>query len=290
MRQALTLIDKHVAYLFDPKNAGGLRKLEEWFLTGDRNFIAYTAERYIISYLKHKNSNLHDMLGPKGADAYIQDDGSNIGIEITTLNGFIVDWMLAERLKEELIKSGYLKDKYIEITYSFERVWREAHLGLDNYIGKLGLALFRNDQLLLSQLEVSVETNDRFPGTLAWRFSNSDAYPWFRNITYDLMSKLNSPQKIKQLEQYKKNLIFVGVNHAGPNNWIIPGIFEDLSTGEKIYQIQIQYLRDYWVTHLPKLTNVVGICYFTFDIASEIPYYPLKIFWRSERDVVDINL
>ena len=98
MRQPLTIIDKFVANLLGPRHPGGTKKLEHWLLTSDKDFNAITAERYIINYLQQRNRGIVDNLLTDGVDAYLDCCGSTIGIEITTLNGFIADWILLERL------------------------------------------------------------------------------------------------------------------------------------------------------------------------------------------------
>jgi hypothetical protein len=76
----------------------------------------------------------------------------------------------------------------------------------------------------------------------------------------------------------------------GPTNWVVPLIFEELSAESGYYQLEIQGLNDYWKSHMASLNHVIGICYFVYDIGSEAPYYPLKMFWRSEDDTIAINL
>ena len=110
MNQALKVIDKKVGYLLN-QNARG--KLRQWFRSDDSNFCTITAERYVIDYLKSKNNNINDNLynskKRSSVDAEINCDSKVIGIEVTTINGFISEWIFTERLPL------YLKEKKFDL-------------------------------------------------------------------------------------------------------------------------------------------------------------------------------
>ena len=91
VKESLRVIEKKVKYLLENYQGGGESKLIQWFLSGDINFVSITAERYIIDYLISKNSNIEDNLRKTGIDAKLKIDNENIGIEVTTLNGFIAE-------------------------------------------------------------------------------------------------------------------------------------------------------------------------------------------------------
>lgn len=288
MKKPLAIINEQVEYLM--KN-GGKKKIDQWFLTNDRNFNSITAERYIISYLRKQNRNIIDNLRTDGIDAYLNDEKSPVGIEITTLNGFVASWIFVERLTELLDSSGFLCDKGLELICSHRRIWDASRDGSINKFVKLANAAIESNNIEnLSSLNLSVEFQHVFPGSISFSFKNSDDFPWFQYITDDLSQKLQKKSKANQLKNYSRNIVFVGVNHLSPGNWAFPGIFRDLGSDEKRFKSEIQELRDYWLTNMASLTNVIGICYFFYSLDNEAPFYPLKIFWRSEEDKIDITL
>lgn len=65
MSESLRIIDRKVGYLLD---ADGKGKLKQWFLSNDIDFTTITAERYIIDFLKSRNSNIEDNLESKGIE------------------------------------------------------------------------------------------------------------------------------------------------------------------------------------------------------------------------------
>lgn len=209
---------------------------------------------------------------------------------MTTLNSDVGSWILTERLTKFLDERNFLKDKSLEITYSQQKVSDATKGGtINSYIDEIGNAIVANDNQAISELGFSIKHDSR-PGWISWKLGDSDSFPWFRVLTDDLLSKLQAKEKINQLKKFSRNLIFVGVNHTSPNNWAFPSIFSDLGNDELHYQSEIQEIREYWLSRMPKLTNVIGICYFFYSLNSEIPFYPLKIFWRSEEDKISINL
>jgi len=288
MVQSLNIIDKYVGYLLD---RGATEKINQWFLAGDENFNAITAERYILAYLSQRNENLVDNLKAKGIDGFLEDRLGRIGIEITTLNGFIGEWIFVERLTEFLDEKNYLANNNgLEISYSHARI-QLAVQGkmIYDFIKKTGDAILSNDTQSLSEMKISIRHHNRGP-YISFDIDDTDSFPWFKYITQDLQSKLQEKSKVQQLAQQTRNIIFVGLNHLSPSNWAFPRIFQDLANGEIRYHSEIQEVRDFWASSMSSLTNVIGICYFFYSLDSEVPFYPLKFFWRSEEDKIAINL
>lgn len=287
MKDSLDIIDKHVEYLLN--NQGG-NKLEQWFFSGDVNFNSITAERYIIGYLRERNKTLKDNTAKDGIDACIKNGNSVVGIEVTTLNSYVGSWILTERLAKFLDKKNFLKDKSLEITYSQQKVSDATKGGtINSYIEEVGEAIVTGDSQAISKLGFSIKSNSR-PGWISWNLGDSSSFPWFRALTDELFSKVQAKEKVKQLKKFSRNLVFVGVNHTSPSNWAFPSIFRDLGINEIHYHSEIQEIREYWLSHMQKLTNVIGMCYFFYSLEKEEPFYPLKIFWRSEEDKILINV
>lgn len=285
MEQELADINRYVGDLI---NRGGIGKLKQWFLAGDENFNAITAERYILAYLQQRNGTIEDNLKPEGIDGILKDENGPIGIEITSLNGFIGDWIFVERLTEFLDESSH--GSGYEITYSYDRICREQQgKRIYEYIEKTGKAILSNDRQAFSELGLSITPHSRGPG-ISFEICDSDNIPWFRYITEDLQSKLMQESKVQQLKRQNRNIVFVGLNQSSPCNWAFPRIFEDLAHGEIHYASEIQEIRAFWTSNMAGLTNVIGICYFFYSLPREVPFYPLKFFWRSESDKIAINL
>lgn len=286
--ELLTIIDKLVKYLLENHGEG---KLKQWFFAGDENFNAITAERYIVHYLQQVDVKVVDNLGTTGADAFFQYGNSPIGIEITTLNGFIGEWILLERLTEFLYTHDYLNDKALEITYSHTRLRAATRSNsIYDYVRRVGEAIVSSDIPVLSELGLSAEINSRYPGNIVWHPDDNDLLPWFQYATDDLKSKLGERSKKRQLARFSRNLVFIGINHCSPSNSVFPRVFENLENSESYSHPAVQELANYWALNMIDLTNVIGICYFLYDLERETPFYPLKIFWRSQEDKIDISL
>jgi hypothetical protein len=96
VNQSMQIIDKKIGILLT-QNAR--KKLKQWLLSDDRDFNAITSERYIVDYLKGINKNINDTIFDSqnvGTDAELIYNNRKIGIEITTLNGFVADWILVK--------------------------------------------------------------------------------------------------------------------------------------------------------------------------------------------------
>ncbi len=286
MKKSLEVIYKKVNYLRYQK--GGKRKLKEWFCSNDTNFTTITAERYIIDYLMSKNKNIRDNLRNKGPDAYFKIAQEEVGIEITTLNKFINEWIFKERLLELLILKNFLGEETITITYNHETLKEIKGCTIDDYIKRVADAIEKKDGLSLSELDISIHKEDRPTGCIVWNHGNTDDFPWFEYLTSTLINKLYD--KRKQLKRYKKNIVFAGVNYSMPINWVNPLIFEEIGCGGVSYIPHIQGIKDFWLKKLSEFPEIIGICYFYYALDKEEPYYPLKVFWRNEIDQIALSL
>lgn len=289
MQRSLEVIDKKVNYLLQNSHCGGKSKLSEWFLSGDENFVNITAERYIIGYLMSNNNIIRDNMKGKGPDASLVIGQDEVGIEITTLNGFVVDLIFTERLSEQLLLKGIILNKTIRIDYDHGRLINHKHM-IYEYIKHVATAIDKYDCTSLNDLEISIEYEYRWPGSISWNHDSAENFPWFNYLTTGLISKLCKSSKSKQLKQFQKNLVFVGVNQIAPTNWAIPMIFEEIGRGGVSYTQAIDGIQKFWSRELQDLPHITGICYFCYSLPKEEPYYPLKVFWRNEADIIDINL
>ncbi len=138
----------------------------------------------------------------------------------------------------------------------------------------------------MSDLAFSIKLDD-LPGYVSWRISEDSTFTWVNVITDDLLPKIQ--EKVKQLKEYSRNLVFVGLNHSSPCDGIFPRIFKDIGNSD-IFSHEAQKIRNYWESQMRNLPNIIGICYFIYSLERETPFYPLKIFWRSEVDKIMINL
>jgi len=291
MEKSLQVIDKKVEYLLANYQNGGEHKLIDWFLTGDLNFVTQTAERYIVDYLISQNSNIEDNLSKTGIDAKLKVGDENIGIEVTTLNGFIAEWILIERLSELLSAKDVLDDKTLRIAYDHARIMKETKQNrIHQYIEELGAAIEAVDVNNLKNLDVSIEFEYRWAGVISWNHSKADSFPWLKYLKDDLFSKLSASNKRIQLMEHSRNIIFVGVNHIAPTNWAIPSIFQEIGTGATSYNTQIENIENYWTTVMQDLQTIIGICFYYYSIDKFGPFYPLRIIWSNEGEYLRINL
>jgi hypothetical protein len=289
MRKSLSLIETHVEYL--QSRTGGTKKLQEWLLADDTKFNTFTAERYIVSYLRRKNANIVDNLSKVGVDAHLNIDGERVGIEITTLNKFWENWVWTERLMQILDDHRFLRDKSLVINYSRSRIAMKNSKAVYEYVHEAAAAIMEQDHRALDGLGISVSVPDIPPGNIAWNISDkTDDFPWLDYITNGVHGALRARKKPKQLKACQRNLVFVGLNHVSPVNWAFPRLFGELESSNTRYDLQIAGITDFWNSSMRGLTNVIGICYFFYSLDSEEPFYPLHIFWRSNSDRIAINL
>lgn len=289
MQKKLELIDKKVNYLLQNSHIGGKSKLSDWFLSGDENFVNITAERYIIEYLMSNNNFIRDNLKGKGPDALLETGQDEVGIEVTTLNGFIVDWIFTERLSEQLLLKGAILNKTIRIDYNHKKLKNNKHK-IYEYIDHVASAIDTYDRTTLNDSEISVEYEYRWPGSISWNHDSADNFPWFNYLTTELSSKLCKRRKSEQLKQFQKNLVFVGVNQIAPHNWAIPMIFNEIGKGGNSYIEAINGIDNFWSRELQDLPHITGICYFCYSLDREEPFYPLRVFWRNEAERIAITL
>lgn len=291
MDQSLQIIDQKVGYLLDHYQNGGESKLIQWLLSGDINFVTLTAERYIIDYLISQNSNIEDNLRKNGLDAKLKVEDEYIGIEVTTLNGFIVEWILIERLSELLYSKNVINDKTLRLTYDHERIMKESRENrIYQYIDELSKAIETNDAIGIKNLNASIEFEHRWAGQISWNHSNADNFPWLKYLTNDLLSKLTISNKRKQLMKYSRNIIFIGVNNITPSNWAIPSIFEQIGIGGTSYNPQIEVIENFWAKVMQDHQNIVGICFYNYSIDKVGPFYPLRIILRNEGENLRVNI
>jgi hypothetical protein len=287
------IIDKKIHYLRNNKETGGQGKLNEWFLSKEENdnrFLNITAERYIIDYLRLKNSNIVDNLRRQGVDAELDCGNRRVGIEVTTLNGFIAAWIFQERLLEYFERKGFNTKGKISIQYNVERIKNEEQKkNIYNYIENVANAIIGDDFNFLNNLEIKINIKKGRNFCIIWKHNKDKNYPWHRYLTDTLLEKFNEKGKRRQLMKNKRNIIFVGVNEFAPSNWAIPRIFREIGCGGISYQNEIDRIEKFWSnSNIPQY--ITGICYFYYSLDREDSFYPLKIFWRNEKEKIKMNL
>ena len=210
MSESLRIIDRKVGYLLE---AGGEGKLNQWLLSNDIDFTTITAERYIIDYLKSRNSNIEDNLRRAGIDALLNFENQRVGIEITTLNSFIAEWIFMERLTEFLSERRCMDNKTLRITFSSRRIVREfGNDSLYGYLETVGNCILSNDIDCYSGLEILLETEHRWSGYISWELKDKDSFPWLKCLTGDLLNKIAATGKTRQLNKNTKNLRAEAIN------------------------------------------------------------------------------
>lgn len=290
MEESLTILDRKVGYLLNNFSKGGEGKLNQWLFSDDVNFCTLTAERYILDYLRSKNTNIEDNLSPKGVDGSLSIADKKVGIEITTLNAFVADWIFSERLTQSISSIGFLSDKTIRVKYSISRLLKEYRKStLDEYIHQVGAGIADNNTCLLQDANVYMEIEHRWKGCITWEIVDEDESHCISNLTKDLYDKITT-SKNRQLNKFDKNIIFVGVNNISSPNWAIPLIFSEIGKGGFSYTHQISYINSFWQKSLQHHKNLIGICYFCYSLNREGPFYPLRMFWRDDSEQVPVNL
>jgi hypothetical protein len=298
MQPSLAIIDKHVADL--ERRPGGRSKLRQWFLAGDRNFNAITAERYIIGHLRQQNPDLVDNLQREGIDAYLEHGRSRIGIEVRILNGAVAEWILTECVTEAAEERGLLHNAALEITWSPPRLLREP-----NFVQEIVGAIESGDwDAIASGHDAAWEKpgvkvsrcSHASPGTaIAWDCEGDPGFPWFEWLTDKLLGQLREPQKVEQLARQGRNVVFVGVNHVAQSSMQCVfcledlGEHEDLAEGKALRCARTRDVYAFWRENMGDLRNVIGIGFFCYSLDSERPKYPMRIIWRSDEDRVPIK-
>lgn len=296
MNNSINAIEKKCKYLIEQKDEikGGTNKLEEWLFGSDLQFYTITAERFIIDYLKERNGeNLLDNLqksNKSNVDAALRVNNETIGIEITTINSFIADWIFKERL------SIYLQERYkdidtLEIEYSPETIKHHQIDFLSNnyeFIKEVGLKIIKKDIKGLKELGISVTYSNRPSSCVVWRHTESNTNKEMMTVlTEDILKKKieGNKKKKKQLSIHNKNLLFVGINQLQDEYPLLPNIFDKAKLSLENYR---KHLRDYYSNHLPDYLS--GICFFFYYLEQKKPFYPLEIFWRKKAEKIKINL
>jgi len=291
MEKSLITLDRKIRYLLENYSKGGEGKLNRWLLSNDIGFCTLTAERYIINYLKSKNENIEDNLGPEGIDAKLINGDQSVGIEITTLNGFVADWVFTERLIQIISSHNFVDDKTLRIRRSPLRLLTEfRNHNLYKYIDQVAENIFKDNLELLFCLNIELEVEHRWAGCISWEMTRERDFPWLRFLTDDLFQKITAANKGRQLKENANNLIFIGVNNIAPSNPAIPSIFEEIGRGGLSYIKEIDHIRDFWQRQLHAHNHISGICYFCYSLEREEPFYPLKIFWRDDTERINFNL
>jgi len=288
MGNAISIIDHKVGRLKGVADG----KLNEWFLSGDKNFCSLTAERYIVDHLRSINKNVVDNLVKTGGpDAILKCPNEDVGIEITTVNGFIADWIFTERLLLYLKEKVHRLHVNHQITYDYELLNTELnsknYSSIYDYIESVGDNIRRGDETALQKMQVTWQKTDSEGDLIIWEHDAAQKFPTMKYLTEGLLSHLQK-SKTKQLSRFPRNIVMVGVNHCGPNNHLTPRIFNEMGNGSLSCQYEIEYISNYWAKNLPN--SIVGLCYYIYDIGQETPFYPLRMFWRDENHRIDINL
>jgi len=290
MEKSLSTLDRKVRYLLENYSKGGEGKLNRWLLSNDIDFCTLTAERYIIDYLKSKNENIEDNLSPEGIDAKLINGDQSVGIEITTLNGFVADWVFTERLIQIISSHNFIDDKTLRIRRSPLRLLTEfRNHNLYKYIDQVAENIFNGKESLYC-LNIKLKVEHRWAGCISWEMARERDFPWLRLLTGDLFQKITAANKERQLKENANNLIFIGVNNIAPSNPAIPSIFEEIGRGGLSYTKEIKHIRNFWQKVLHAHNHISGICYFCYSLEREEPFYPLKIFWRDDTEKINLNL
>jgi hypothetical protein len=248
-----------------------------------------------VDYLTSLNVDVDDTLTVPGPDAVLHTAAGDVALEVTTLNADVGHWILTERLTEQFENSGFIADKRIKITYSFERVRAESNGDIYRYVAKIAEAIRCDDAAAASELSIAFKVS-RGPGAIVWDqnlpASPADpAYPkipWLKMLTEDVLDRISERSKHQQLTTSTRALLFVGVNSL-PVIWPFPEIFQRIANTDSPDQLVLQ-LETFWRTALANHPSLVGVCYFVYSLEQETPYYPLRIFWRRDDDRIAIRV
>lgn len=276
MTAEIGIISKKIEYLL---SLGAKSKVKEW-ISSDKALTQITAERYLLDYLRNKNTNYEDMFSGGGVDGYLNISGSKIGIEVTTINQSLPEWILVERLLTYLSVNNYKNDIGIEISYDLSKLENIKYGSLD-IIQQIGSAILRNNFHGISG--ISLKKISKRGSYISWNNTESDIN-FFTNIQYCLTQIIND--KNKQINKNQQNILFVCVGQL-PTGIFNPGIFKEL--GGKVYhQDWIDELEQIVTRTLP--VKVLGVCFFTYTLPFESMMYPLKIIWRDKTKTIPINV
>lgn len=276
MSNPINILEKKVDKLL---REGATAKVKEWVST-DVALTQITAERYLLDYLGTRNSNFRDSFTGGGVDGYLQIKSDSIGLEVTTVNQSIPEWILHERLLAYLSTNRYARNDGIEITYDLSKLEPIKFDNL-NIIQKIGDAILRENYHSVNG--VAIKKISKRGAYISWNNteSNNNFFVTIENSLTQILS-----QKSKQLSKNQQNILFVGVNQL-PNSIFNPGIFKEL-VGHIYHQDWIDELNIVTRNSLP--VYVIGVCFFVYTLPSEEMMYPLKVIWRDPSVTVPINL
>ncbi len=280
MAQSVSLLDKKVAEL--EGLPGGMAKLREWFLSDDAKLTSITAERYVIDYLRRCNPQFIDLLQGNDVDGVLHTSAGKIGVEVTTLNRQIGDWIFIERLTQLLDDRGQLTGRAIEICRDPGKIPSTAPRLIDQYIDRVA-ECFESRPIDCSGLGIEIVVRPG-SGTVAWHDTTegaSDPAAYFELLTDGILHRIEA--KANQLDR-PHNVLIVGVNHH-PTLWYLPGLFQQMGGQEHHLGEMVAEIATFWAENIP--AHVEGVVYYVYDLSKEQPYYPLRMFGNSQLSLVE---
>ena len=140
MLDVIQIIEEKTNYLL---SQGASSKVNEW-ISSDLALTQITAERYLLDSLRVINSNLEESFTGGGVDAYLVHGGKKIGIEVTTVNQSISEWILRERLLTYLSSYKYSRNDTIEITYDLAKIEGLKHNNF-SLVEKIGTFIIKQN-------------------------------------------------------------------------------------------------------------------------------------------------
>lgn len=276
MNKELKVIEKKIDYLLS-RGAGS--KVTEW-ISSDLTLTHITAERYLLDSLRAINSNIKEKFTGGGVDAYLEQSDEKIGIEVTTVNQATPEWILQERLLTYLSTHGYSRNDAIEITYDLVKI-QGLKYTLD-LIEKIGNQIIQGNYGIINDITIKKIADSG--SYISWNNETPDNN-FFTTIESSLSQILTS--KSKQLGKNPQNIFFVGVNQL-PVDAINPSVFRVLTNKTNPHPEWVQGLEEVVAKTLQ--SNVIGVCFFVYNLPSENMMYPLRILWRDKSKTIPINL
>lgn len=274
MIDELKIIERKVLKL--EKN-GAINKIKEWLFKSDSGLTDITAERFLLDYLSKNNKNLVENFFGNDTDASILIKGENIGIEVTTINKTFNDWLFKERLIDYLNYKKYKVKGIITITSPILEIDIKE---LKTLIEGVGDSIILNNSNY-KNIKIEIKNNDY--SCIQWEIEEPSY--GIDNLSKKVCEIYIDKKKNKQLHKHKKNILFIGINQL-PTNAVFPSIFEP--EYKKYHSDQMEYLEKLIKGNM--FDSVVGVCFFTYDLRQEKPFYPLNIIWKNDSEKIDINL
>jgi len=276
MKAEVDVISKKADYL---AGVGAKSKVKEW-LSSDIALTHITAERYLLDNIRKKNANFLESFTGGGVDGYLKIHDDNIGIEVTTVNHSLPEWILRERLLSYLSVNTYNRGEGVEISYDLSKLEGIKYENLE-IIPKIGSMIMRGN---FHEIDgITVKKISREGSYISWNILES-GNNFFANIRDSLTRILTD--KSKQLNKNAQNILFVCVDQL-PYSIYNPGIFRELS-GHVYHQD--------WIDELEKIVketltdNVLGVCFFVYTLSSEEMMYPLRVLWKDDKKQIPIIL